>query len=65
MKEIKLYLCDKCGAEFRKKRHCEQHEKECNIKNCYNCKHWRWVYGCELNCDLQNNGKECQYEGRE
>lgn len=62
MQEIKLYICDRCGAEFRKKRFCEQHERECKIENCKTCQHAFWVYGCEFNCALQNSGKKCQYE---
>jgi hypothetical protein len=65
MKEIKLYICDKCGEEFRSKRFCETHEKECKAQNCNLCEHAYWVYGCEFNCELINNGKKCKFKAKE
>ena len=64
MKKISIYICDHCGEEFRSKRVCAAHEKNCDIGNCYQCKHAYWAYGCEFNCELLNNGKKCNFEER-
>ena len=63
MKKITIYVCEGCGSEYRNKRHCEQHEKFCI--QCPKCEHAYWVYGCELNCVLENNGKRCNFKKKE
>ena len=63
MKEITLYVCEGCGAEFRKKSHCKEHIIVC--QRCPECVHAYYVYGCELNCELKNNGKRCNFKKKE
>lgn len=62
MKEIfiKNYECDFCKKIFDKKWLCEYHEK--TEHKCPNCEHSYYVYGCELNCDLENQNKKCKFE---
>ena len=56
MKEIfiKNYECDFCKKIF------DNHEK--TEHKCPNCEHSYYVYGCELNCDLENQNKKCKFE---
>lgn len=63
MKTITVYVCDGCGAEYRSERNCKQHEKFCVL--CPKCDHAYYVYGCELNCELENNGKRCSFKPKE
>lgn len=64
MKQITIYICDKCGEEFRKRSFCQRHEAECNPQGCELCKHC-WINRGEFNCALLNNGKECKFEAKE
>lgn len=64
MKAITLYICDKCGAEYRKRATCEKHEKECHIHDCTKCDHHYLAYGCEWNCELANKGKRCKFKAK-
>ena len=65
MKKITLYICGKCGEEFRRPSVCLHHEAKCKAQNCECCKHAYYVYGCELNCELLNRREDCKFELKE
>lgn len=54
------YQCEFCNEIFDKKWQCELHEKENHM--CPKCEHSYYVYGCELNCALRNDGKSCRFK---
>ena len=58
--QVTLYRCEFCNKVFKKKSRCLFHEKE-NHK-CPECKHVYYVYGCELNCIREDEGKRCKFE---
>ena len=64
MKQITLYICDKCGEEFRKRIFCQRHEAECNPQGCERCQNC-WIYRGEFRCRLLDNGKACKFEAKE
>ena len=63
MKAITIYVCEGCGSEFRSKSQCNEHIRECS--RCQECVHAYYVYGCELNCALRNQGKTCRFKQKE
>ena len=65
MKEISVikYQCGFCEKIFDRQWECELHEKEEHL--CPECKHSYYVYGCERNCTLENEGKKCKFEEEE
>lgn len=66
MKKITLYICGKCGEEFRYKAHCEKHEKQCKAQGCECCKHGvktEWGYFCSLL--MQDIHQDCKFELKE
>ena len=65
MKKITLYLCSKCGEEYRSKKHCEKHEKQCKAQNCECCKHHVLFYGYGYKCYLSMIGEICNFEAKE
>jgi hypothetical protein len=65
MKKITLYLCGKCGKEFRRPSVCLHHERDCKAQNCECCKHAYYEYGCEFRCCLLDNSKACKFEAKE
>lgn len=62
MKKITIYICDKCGDEFRNKKHCIKHEIHCKAQNCEICCHAYHVHGNRYCCDLLSNGMKCKFE---
>ena len=62
-KLIPIYVCDYCNKEFDSEYLCEIHEKDKHI--CPICEHSYYVYGCEFNCELQNEGKRCRFKKKE
>jgi hypothetical protein len=62
MKKISIvaFKCDFCDETFSNKLKCRLHE-ELEHK-CPNCIHSYYVYGCELNCHLENNNKKCNFK---
>lgn len=62
MREIQVtkYQCEYCGQIFGSEYLCKLHEKEKH--KCANCEHSYYVYGCELNCELENDNKRCSYK---
>lgn len=65
MKKITIYLCDKCGEEYRSKIHCERHEQSCKAQNCEMCVHFNRFYGGKERCTFLLVGKECEFELKE
>ena len=65
MKKITLYLCGKCGEEFRSKRFCEQHEQSCKAQNCEVCVHGILVLDRYYRCARFLLGKDCKFELKE
>lgn len=65
MKKIMIpnWQCEFCGEVFNNKSLCEIHELEKH--KCPTCEHAYYVYGCELNCDLINNHKNCKFKQKE
>lgn len=66
MKKITIYICDKCGEEFRKRSFCERHEVTCKAQNCEQCKHGvktEWGYFCLLL--MQDIYQDCKFELKE
>lgn len=55
MKEVTLYICDTCGAQFYSRESCAEHEVKCYP--CNKCKHQYFVYGCEEECDYRRRRK--------
>lgn len=64
MKEVLIthYQCEFCYKIFELKWQCDLHEREKH--KCPNCIHSYYVYGCELNCELENNKKRCKYQSK-
>lgn len=60
---VKQFKCEYCGKIFEKQWLCDYHEK--TEHKCPNCKHSYYVYGCELNCTLENEHKKCKFEKSE
>lgn len=58
--KITQYKCDHCGQIFKKKQDCKEHEKYDH--KCRTCDHSYYVYGCELNCERENEGKRCSFK---
>lgn len=65
MKKITIYICDKCGEEYRSKVHCERHEQNCKAQSCEMCEHFKMFYGMGERCFLLLIGKECEFEAKE
>lgn len=40
----------------------KKHKNKAFDKRCELCKHFYYVYGCEPNCEMLNNGKKCQFK---
>ena len=57
---VENYQCDFCNQVFNMKWQCQLHEKEKH--KCPNCEHSYYVYGIELNCELENNRKPCRFK---
>ena len=62
-KMMPIYICDYCNKEFYSEYLCEIHEKDKHI--CPICEHSYYVYGCEFNCELKNEGKRCRFKKKE
>lgn len=62
MKEIPIvvFKCDFCDETFSDKFKCYSHERL--EHKCPNCVHSYYVYGCELNCNLENNNTTCNFK---
>jgi len=58
--QITKYKCTYCGKLFDTYYWCREHEKDEHL--CRMCDHSYYVYGCEFNCELLNNGKKCRYK---
>lgn len=57
---VKNYQCEYCNKIFDLKQECLDHEF---MKHkCPNCIHSYYVYGCEFNCELENNNKRCRFK---
>jgi hypothetical protein len=65
MKQITIYICDKCGEEFRKRSFCQRHEAECKAQNCNICKHGIRVLDNYYRCEMFLFGKDCKFEAKE
>ena len=57
---VESYQCEFCNKIFENKWECKLHEREKHL--CPNCEHSYYVYGCELNCALKNDGKSCRFK---
>lgn len=58
--KITQYKCDYCGEIFGTKYDCRIHEKYGH--KCPHCDHAYYVYGCEFNCERENEGKRCSFK---
>lgn len=65
MKKITLYLCGKCGEEFRRPSFCLHHERDCKAQNCNICKHGIRVLDNYYRCEMFLLGKECKFVAKE
>lgn len=65
MKKITLYLCSKCGEEYRSKAHCERHEQSCKAQNCEQCKHSMPLENGWFRCKRQFGTEGCKFEAKE
>ena len=57
---IKHYVCDFCGKIYLYKSKCREHERYDH--KCKMCEHSYYVYGCEENCERENQGKPCRFK---
>lgn len=60
--KISFYKCDYCGKVFENKSLCKWHEKEKH--KCHLCEHSYYAYGCEFNCERENNNKPCRFKNK-
>lgn len=57
---IKYYVCDYCGKIFRIKKSCREHERYDH--KCKECSHSYYVYGVQLECEREKDGKRCSFK---
>ena len=65
MKKITLYLCSKCGEEYRRKSFCLRHEAKCFSRGCDECKHGRRLVDGTISCLMLMRKEDCKFELRE